>query len=65
MAVTSARRGTSATAARMAWLREEGRAQIPEWYFTLIGDGDQATLVARAVAATRPTRKRRAPWLCP
>ena len=48
----------------VSW-RGDGRAQIPEWYFTLIGEGDQATLVASAVAATRPTRKRRPPWVRP
>jgi hypothetical protein len=40
----------------IATCRYEGRDQTPEWNFTLMGDGDQATLVARAVAATSPTR---------
>ena len=41
--------------------RSAASGQIPEWYFTLIGDGPHATVAASDVATTSPTRKRTSP----
>src|SRR5579863_1746860 len=59
VADTDAFFGTMLIASLMAWSCGPRGTQYPLWKLTLMGEGDQATLLARAAATTSPTMKRR------
>src|SRR5438477_760971 len=63
-ALTPAPFGTSRTPWSSADRLGLCRDQMPLWNFTLMGDGDHATLVASAVAASRPIAAPRS-WALP
>src|ERR1700722_17632817 len=65
VADTDAFFGTMPIASLMAWSWGPGGTQYPLWKLTPIGDGDQATLPARAAAIVNPTKKRRPVWVRP